>query len=309
MTEPLSIEELDARVKTLLPQEYQDNYQEMEPTPMRSAGLKFGADGKVAWNEIWGSFCDLAMAGGPPHKGTLLEPAPVVEIAAQPERYDEVVKEICRGIAMVTGMPADPAPERGWITVECYSEAMAGWLVRAIAMENVAVRANGVMLDVPAGPGYRLEKEIKNVVTVLAKTCHYWLGHLPRLQQRQIASLFAGLAAESPLIQPVSAAAFPAESYQAALGRLAGTIADATGLRPSSHRYLGWLGVECPTVRAAIWMMRALVVSNVLSRREGTVLFVPVNPVDDPDGRLVAATLARVHALAKAEGNRLTGVS
>ncbi|HEY6509603.1 MAG TPA: hypothetical protein VIY56_16390 [Vicinamibacterales bacterium] len=303
MTEPLSIEVLEARVKTLLPQEYQDNYQEMQPTPMRSAGLKFGADGKVAWNEIWGSFCDLAMAGGPPHKGMLLEPAPGIEIDAQRERYDEVVQEICRGIGLVTGMPADPAPARGWITVECYSETMAGWLVRAIAMENVAVSANGVMLAVPAGPGYRLDKEIKNVVTVLAKTTHYWLGHLPRVQQRQIASLFADLAEQWPLIQPAPPAAdFPAQSYQAAMGRLAETIADATGLRQSGHRYLGWLGVECPTVRAAIWMMRAMVACNVLSRREGTVLFVPVNPTDDPDGHRVAATLVRVHALAAATG-------
>ena len=29
-------------------------------------------------------------------------------------------------------------------------------------------------------------------------------------------------------------------------------------------------------------MMRALVASNVLARREGTVLFVPVNPAADP---------------------------
>lgn len=303
MAEPLSIAVLDARVKTLLPQEYQDSYEQMQPVPMRSAGLKFGADGKVAWNEMWGSFCDLAMAGGPPHKGTLLEPAPGVEIAAQPDRYDEVVREICRGIDMVTRMPADPGTAAGWITVECYSDAMAGWLTRAIAMENVAVRLNGRALDVPAGPDYRLEKEIKNVITVLAKTTHYWLGHLPRVQQRQIASLFADLAEQGPLIQPAPAAAdFPAESYQAAMGRLAGTITDATGLRQSGHRYLGWLGVECPTVRSAIWMMRAMVVCNVLSRREGTVLFVPVNPVDDPDGRRVAATLVRVHALAAAKG-------
>jgi hypothetical protein len=26
--------------------------------------------------------------------------------------------------------------------------------------------------------GFRLEKEIKNVVTVTAKTCHYWLEHM-----------------------------------------------------------------------------------------------------------------------------------
>ncbi|MGH8637459.1 MAG: hypothetical protein ACREUZ_10040, partial [Burkholderiales bacterium] len=57
-------------------------------------------------------------------------------------------------------------------------------------------------------------------------------------------------------------------------------------------------GVGCSSVRAAIWMMRAMVASNVLSRREETVLFVPVNQASDPDGRRVAASLARVHDLA-----------
>ena len=45
-------------------------------------------------------------------------------------------------------------------------------------------------------------------------------------------------------------------------------------------------------------MMRALVVSNVLARREETVLFVPVNPATDPGGRLVAAAVGRIHRLA-----------
>ena len=45
-------------------------------------------------------------------------------------------------------------------------------------------------------------------------------------------------------------------------------------------------------------MMRALVVNNVLSRREGTVLLVPVNPVSDPGGEAVVNTLVRVYQLA-----------
>ena len=64
--------------------------------------------------------------------------------------------------------------------------------------------------------------------------------------------------------------------------------------------YGGWLGIEIPNVRAAIWMMRALVVNNVLARREGTVLFVPVHPSEDPGGEQVARRLARVWQLARA---------
>ena len=50
-------------------------------------------------------------------------------------------------------------------------------------------------------------------------------------------------------------------------------------------------------MRAAIQMMRALVVCNVLARREGTALYVPVNAAIDPDGGRVAAAVARVHRL------------
>jgi hypothetical protein len=54
-----TIELLEQRIKAILPERYQDCYEEVQPVSMGSAGLKYGADGKVAWNEIWGSFCDL----------------------------------------------------------------------------------------------------------------------------------------------------------------------------------------------------------------------------------------------------------
>jgi len=180
---------------------------------------------------------------------------------------------------------------------------MAGWLVRAIVMENVAARVDGLTLDLPAAPHFRLEKEIKNVVTVIAKTCHYWMGHVPRVQKHAITDLFAAMAAESPLIAPaVSIDEASATGRDSASVRMAATIQRTTGLGPSSLRYAGWLGVECPGVRAAIWMMRAMVVSNVLSRREGDTLFVPVNPVTDPHGGIVVESVARIHRLALARG-------
>src|SRR5882724_8711261 len=97
-------DDLETRLRILLPEQYQDCYDDIQPVSMGSAGLKFGNDGRVAWDEIWGSFCDLAMAGGPPHKGTLLEPGCEDEIDRHADRYREVVGEICRGIAMVTGL-------------------------------------------------------------------------------------------------------------------------------------------------------------------------------------------------------------
>ena len=296
-----ALEALDARLQALLPQEYQGSDEDVEPAPMGSADLKYGADGQVAWNEIWQSFCDLAMAGGPPHKGRLLRPATPDEIAAQPERAADVDREICRGITLATGLPSDPSEEPGWIHVGCDSDGMAAWLLRAITMENVSARADGAVLDLPSGPGYRLEKEIKNVVTVAAKTCHYWSGHMWRFEQRAIADLFAVMEAESPLIVPDGAlareaAASPAWSASAAALRAAAPLPVA----PAS--YPDWIGVECPSVRAAIWMMRMLIASNVLARREETVLLVPVNPLQDPAGDRVANAVSRAHHLARLKG-------
>jgi sirohydrochlorin cobaltochelatase len=256
---------LDARIRTLLPELYQDSYDTVQPVPMRSAGLKYAPDGRVAWDEMWASFCDLAMAGGPPHKGALLGPGLEPDIDADFDRYDEVAEEICRGIRLVTGLRAYVSPNPGWVRVSCPGDAMADWLLRAITTENVAATRQGSMLDLPAAPRFRLEKEIKNVITVTAKTCHYWVGHTPPAKQQAIAELLLTMAAESPLVEP---------SWEP----------DASG----------WRGVECESVAQAVWRMRALVASNVLARREGTVLFVPVNPATDPGGRRVAAALDRV---------------
>lgn len=257
-------EQLEFRLKTLLPELYQDSYESLQPVPMRSAGLKYAPDGRVAWDEMWGSFCDLAMAGGPPHKGALLPPGDDAAIDADFDRYDEAAEEICRGIRMVTGLRAYVSPNPGWVRVSCPGDAMAGWLLRAITMENVAARRQGSMLDLPAAPHFRLEKEIKNVITVTAKTCHYWMGHVPRPQQQAIANLLLTMERESPLVEPARA--------------------DRSG----------WTSVECATVARAVWLMRALVASNVLARREGTALFVPVNEGTDPGGLRVAEALARV---------------
>ena len=138
---------------------------------------------------------------------------------------------------------------------------MAEWMLRAITMENVAVRAEGRALDLPAAPHFRLDKEIKNVVTVVAKTCHYWMGHIPREQKIAIGELFKSLDRESPLLGP---------------GWDDGDL---------------WRGVECASVTNALSTMRALIALNVLARREDTTVFVPVNSTSDPGGRIVAAAL------------------
>jgi hypothetical protein len=294
---------VECRIDAMMPETYQGCYGDVQPTAMGSAALRFDDDGRVAWNEMWTSYCDLAMAGGPPHKGTLLEPGAPTEIDAQPERHREVVEEICRGVRMVTGLEAYACPCTGWVRVACRTHGMAGWLLRAITMENVAVRADGLTIDLPAAPHFRLDKEIKNVVTVMAKTTHYWLSHTSPTHQDAIARLFVTLAEEYALVVPATLNDDVAPDKDLFAATCAAeTIREATGLFASRHRYMGWLGIECPTTGAAIWMMRAVVVRNVLSRREGTVLFVAVNALQDPNGHRVSGATIGAYGLARARG-------
>jgi sirohydrochlorin cobaltochelatase len=294
-----ALEILNLRVRTLLPELYQDRYEDVQPASMGSADLKFGADGQVAWDEMWSSFCDLAMAGGPPHKGSLLEPGTEEQIRAEPEKYETVVDEICRGIELVTDLATERSSNPGWVRVSCVNIATAEWLLRAIAMENVAVRREGAELELPAGPSYRLEKETKNVITVMAKTCHYWFGHVLREQRQQIRELLAAMEQESPLLQPAfSNDGVPASSADSLKRGLTKTF-HANGLQVSAHTYSGWLGLECADVSKAVWLMRALVASNCLSRREDTVCFVPVDPLRDPSGELAVGFVSRLTRLAK----------
>jgi hypothetical protein len=91
-----ALDQLNATITLLLPETYQASYEALQPVSMRSAGLVYDDDGRVAWDRIWGSFCDLAMAGGPPHKGRLLEPATRAAVDAAPDRYDDVTCDFRR---------------------------------------------------------------------------------------------------------------------------------------------------------------------------------------------------------------------
>lgn len=167
----------EAALDLILPPRYQGRVA-VSPIPMGSADLKYGEDGKVCWDEMWGNFCDLALAGGPTHRGKLLEAPTADEVASHRTTYEAVVAEIERGIGLVTGLKTLKSVSPGWVGVQCKDEAMAVWLLRAIIVENVMVRRQGDVLYLPAGPGYRLAKEVKNVITVIAKTHHYYTEHL-----------------------------------------------------------------------------------------------------------------------------------
>jgi sirohydrochlorin cobaltochelatase len=208
-----------------------------------------------------------------------------------------VVDEISRGIRLASDITVIGPVEPGWVRLNCVDPTMAEWMLRAVIMENISCRLQDAAIDVPAGPQYRVEKEIKNVITSIAKTSHYWNGHMWRAQREEIRRSFDAMAAESPLVQPTPPGVECGPTREA----MAAEIHTTTGLSISSRRYSGWLGVECASVKAAVWMMRVLTAMNVLARREDTTLFVPVNPVSDPGGRAVATAVGRVHRYAQAQ--------
>ena len=159
-----------------LPPRYR-NGQAVSAAPMGTAPMRYNDQGQVAWEQMWTDFCDLALAGGPPHRGILLEPVPPERVRANPASYKRVVAEIERGLQLVTNLPIVHSEQLGWVGLQCHDEEMALWLLRAIIVENVSVRREGRVLYLPAGPDFQLEKEIKNVITVVAKTHHYWIEH------------------------------------------------------------------------------------------------------------------------------------
>jgi sirohydrochlorin cobaltochelatase len=177
---PLLRPDFEARLAQLLPPRYQDASIPVSSAPMGAAALQRDDDGGIAWDQMWQGFCELALAGGPPHRGTLLEAVAPDAALANPERYAEVRAELARGLAMVTGLPVELGGPAGWIGLRCADDEMAIWLMRAIVVENVMVRREGAVLYLPAGCHFALDGEIKNVITAVAKTHHYWLEHQSR---------------------------------------------------------------------------------------------------------------------------------
>lgn len=145
---------------------------------MSSAPFVWRRDGRPDWGAMWTTFCDLALHGGPPQRGSeqaLRGPETVEGPAASAS--PQIFAEVRRGILETTGLDAEPG-DPGWIAIACESRRMAAWLCAAIIVENVDARVEGTRLLLPAGPDFVLEDQVKSVITVVAKTHHYWREHL-----------------------------------------------------------------------------------------------------------------------------------
>ena len=144
------------------------------PPPMTAAPFLYREDGRPDWAAMWTNFCDLALYGGPPHRG----PDNPVRAGSGAAMDDfDAVAEIRRGIFETTGLFAERASD-GWLAITCSGSAMAAWMCACIILENVEARCEGDRLFVPASAAFELKNEVKSVVTVTAKVHHYWEAHI-----------------------------------------------------------------------------------------------------------------------------------
>jgi len=147
--------------------------------PMAAAEFIWRDDGRPDWGEMWTGFCELALYGGPPHRSDETALQAPSDAAVPVESGFDPIAEIRRGIWETTGLYAEPA-EPGWIAVTCHSRKMAAWLCATIILENVDARCEDERLFLPAGQEFQLKDQVKSVITVLAKTQHYWDAHVQR---------------------------------------------------------------------------------------------------------------------------------
>ena len=142
---------------------------------MSSAPFVWQEDGRPDWGSMWTTFCELALYGGPPQRGP--DSALRAPTGATVRADDEMLAEMRRGIWETTGLYVEPA-DAGWLAVTCDSPTMAAWMCAAIILENVDARVEEERLLVPAGPDYELKDQVKSIITVVAKTHHYWQAHI-----------------------------------------------------------------------------------------------------------------------------------
>jgi sirohydrochlorin cobaltochelatase len=140
---------------------------------MSSADFIYRDDGRPDWGSMWGSFCELALYGGPPHRG----PDSALQFEELAPLQGEMVSELQRGVWETTGLFSEPAPP-SWLAVSCSSKRMAAWMCAAIILENVDARCEDEVLYVPASADFELKDQVKSVITVVAKVHHYWQAHL-----------------------------------------------------------------------------------------------------------------------------------
>jgi hypothetical protein len=154
--------------------------------PMSAAEMVYREDGRPDWSAMWASFCELALYGGPPHRGAA-NPVSAPDPDGDTMVLNDAIMEIRRGIWETTGLYSEPAPP-SWLAVTCHDRRMAAWMAAAIILENVDAKCEEEILYVPASPDFELKNQIKSVITVVAKVNHYWQAHVAEQEAREQAA-------------------------------------------------------------------------------------------------------------------------
>jgi hypothetical protein len=147
---------------------------------MSSAPFLWQEDGRPDWASMWTTFCELALYGGPPQRGP--DSALRAPSGAGVGSDSTMLAEMRRGIWETTGLYAESG-EPGWLAITCDSPTMAAWMCAASILENVDARIDEDRLMVPAGPDYELKDQVKSIITVVAKTHHYWQAHVAGVER------------------------------------------------------------------------------------------------------------------------------
>lgn len=177
------------QIDNMLPPRYQGKVDPVLKKTIARPEIIVSKSGSVQWKKMFGlddnQIGELALAGGLSTSNELLEAVNPEDCTNQWERYGAVLQQIGAGIQSVTGLKIVESHTHGWIGVQCDSEEMAIWLVRAIIVENVMVRREGDVLFLPAGPHFSLNDEILVVVSVVVKTWRFWIEHITAKQWQE----------------------------------------------------------------------------------------------------------------------------
>jgi hypothetical protein len=130
-----------------------------------ATGLAMGRVGAMAAADA-SLEADLASAPISPQAALLVEPVPAAEAQAQHDQQTTVLATLSRGLHLLTGLPVVESPVPGWIGIRVPDPI---FMLRAVVVQGILSRRRGDVLWLPAGPAFAMRREIRSVLTAVAK--------------------------------------------------------------------------------------------------------------------------------------------
>lgn len=150
--------------------------QQDKAKPMAAAPIVYDDSGKVAWDKMWDSYCNLAKEGGPSHRGKDQSIIKKSHITPETEEYRAAMNEALRGVGLIVPYKLSEDND-GWITLELETSNKAKWFNEVINEENVEAKQNGKTILLPINDDFDVTHDVKSIITVVGKAHHYWKIH------------------------------------------------------------------------------------------------------------------------------------